>query len=360
MYNTPLLNALIAWSSSHLSLRDSSFHQVAMHNRCSALRDLRHSLEFDPSNVEVNLAITLVLCSLESIMADSNDAWYLHLVGAAGLISSYTPIEYINSEACSSHVLLPFTDLCSGKWLLRNFAYHDIMMAVALDRAPLLSSHYFLRLDDSPLADSYFGLASGILEILSQTATLNAELKTIMTCDETTVSNSSISTILTELQSLELRLTEWTCPVSPHVSLRLLAESYRSSTLIYLYRVIRRALPPSKLAENSSKATSQVTNIVVHIEQMPKRSLPECTLLFPLFLAGGEATQEEHIQSIQCRMRDMIESRGFRNVHVALSVLEKLWRLRSVRKGVDDVTGCGREVDWIDIVQQEDISLSLS
>ena len=74
---------------------------------------------------------------------------------------------------------------------------------------------------------------------------------------------------------------------------------------------------------------------------MPKRSLPECTLLFPLFLAGGEATQEEHIQSIQCRMHDMIESRGFRNVHVALAVLEKLWQLKSVRKGLDDATGYG-------------------
>lgn len=273
MHNTPLLNALIAWSSSHLSLRDSSFHRVAMHNRCSALRDLRHSLKFDPSNVEVNIAITLVLCSLESIMADSNDAWYLHLVGAAGLISSYTPIEYINSEACSSHVLLPFTDLCSGKWLLRNFAYHDIMMAVTLDRAPLLSSHYFLRLDDSPFADSYFGLASRILEILSQIAMLNAELKAILS-GETTTSHSSVSAILTQLQPLELRLTEWKCPMSPHVSLKLLAESYRSSTLIYLYRVILRALPPSKIAHNSSKAACQVANIVEHIGKMPNAACP--------------------------------------------------------------------------------------
>jgi len=121
---------------------------------------------------------------------------------------------------------------------------------------------------------------------------------------------------------------------------------------------MRRALPsPSEQTDQlSSKITLQVAKIVEHIEQMPKRSLPECTLLSPLFLAGGEATQEEHIRSIQHRMRDMIESRGFRNVHVALSVLEKLWRLRSVRKEVNSST----EVDWIDIVEQEGISLSLS
>lgn len=173
--------------------------------------------------------------------------------------------------------------------------------------------------------------------------------------DETT-SHSPVTAIFTQLQSLELHLTEWTCPISPHVSLKLLAESYRSSTLIYLYRVIRRALPPNETAGNASKCASQVTNIVEHIEQMPKRSLPEFTLLFPLFLAGGEVAQEEHIQSIQCRMRDMIESRGFQNVHVALSVLERLWRLKSVRNIMNSST----EVDWIDIVEQESTSLSLS
>ncbi|KAJ6080315.1 hypothetical protein N7467_010068 [Penicillium canescens] len=74
MHDSALLNALIAWSSSHLSLRDKAFHQVAMHNRLAALRDLRLSLQSSPANVETNLAITLVLCSMESIMAD-NDKW---------------------------------------------------------------------------------------------------------------------------------------------------------------------------------------------------------------------------------------------------------------------------------------------
>jgi hypothetical protein len=96
---------------------------------------------------------------------------------------------------------------------------------------------------------------------------------------------------------------------------------------------------------------------VDNINEMPTRSLPECTLLFPLFLAGGEASQEVHIKSIRLKMLDMIESRGFRNVEVALSVLEKLWRLNLERQ-VPHATK--RTVDWRDIVQQEGLFLSLS
>ncbi|KAI9039059.1 uncharacterized protein KD926_010044 [Aspergillus affinis] len=70
MHSPPVLNTLIAWSSAHLSLRDKSFEHVAMQNRCAALRDLRNALESNLANVETNLAMSLILFSLESIMAD--------------------------------------------------------------------------------------------------------------------------------------------------------------------------------------------------------------------------------------------------------------------------------------------------
>ena len=69
-----MLTTLMARSSSHLSLRDSSFHDVDMQKRCAALSELRGVLESEPSTVEVNLAKILVLCSLESIMADNGSS----------------------------------------------------------------------------------------------------------------------------------------------------------------------------------------------------------------------------------------------------------------------------------------------
>jgi hypothetical protein len=356
MHDSALLNALIAWSSSHLSLRDEAFHQVAMHNRLAALRDLRLSLQSSPANVESNLAITLVLCSMESIMADNDKAWYLHLMGAAGIISSRTSIEPGNGLD-SSQLLQTFEDATTGRWLLRNFAYHDILMAVALDRMPLLPSHLFVQLDEVPMADSYFGLASEILEILYLIINLNVQVKSLkdQTSNYTKALSVSISDISTTFTSLESRLKTWTCPPSNDKSLILLAESYRSSALLYLYRVVRRGLP-NQVDSLSIKVTHEVAAMVTNIDKMPTRSLPECTLLFPIFLAGGEATKEAHIKSIRHKMLDMIESRGFRNVEVALCILEKLWRLNLERK-TSQTKG---RVDWLDIGQQDGVLLSLS
>lgn len=367
MHSPPLLNTLIAWSSAHLSLRDHSFQQVAIQNRCGALSDLRGALESDPTNIEANLAMSLVLCSLESIMADNGAAWYQHLVGAAGVISANTSAAVLDGSS-TTELLKPFEDAHSGRWLLRNFAYRDIIMAVARDQAPLLSSHHFLRLDEPKLPDSHFGLASEILEIISQITALNEEIKTVLSevrAENENDPNAYHANMLEgqleqiEIRSrfltLESRLNSWICPPSTDTSLRLLAEAYRSSAFIHLYRTQRRAFQ-QQASELSLKATAQSASIVESIEKMPTRSLPECTLLFPIFLAGGEATDEAHIKIIRHRMLDMIESRGFRNVEIALSVLEKLWRLRSARRSV----GSPVRVDWLDIVQQDGIELSLS
>ncbi|KAE8139382.1 fungal-specific transcription factor domain-containing protein [Aspergillus pseudotamarii] len=160
---------------------------------------------------------------------------------------------------------------------------------------------------------------------------------------------------LRRMLSLKTRLKDRTCPPSPDPSPRQLAESYRSSALIYLYRVMRRAFPMQR-DELSSKATIQVASVVDSISQIPPRSLPECTLLFPPFLAGGEATAESHMESLRHRMLDIIESRGFKNVEVALSVLEKLWRLRITGRTTMEAVRVG----WLDIVQQNGIELPLT
>ncbi|KAJ5358448.1 transcriptional regulator family: Fungal Specific TF [Penicillium cataractarum] len=308
MHSPSLLTSLIAWSSSHLSLRDPSFEQVAIRNRCAALHDLREALDSKNTNMEITLAMSLVLCSLESIMADNGHAWYLHLVGAARIIASnFNSLEVLEeSHRISQRMIQKFEDAYAGRWLLRNFAYRDIVMSVARDRAPLLSSYHFLQLDEPRLPDSHFGLASEILEILALISTLREQVKSLLFAnaagresDVGEIDDPQPSIQLSELTdkftSLEAGLMDWECPLSPDMSLRLLAESYRSSALIHLYRVMRQAFQ-NKANELSTKITTQVAVIVTSVEQMPMRCLPECTLLFPLFLAGGKL-RKTHISS---------------------------------------------------------------
>lgn len=82
-----------------------------------------------------------------------------------------------DSNDSANAVLRSFKDKESGQWLLCNFAYHDILMAVSLDTSTLLPSDESLALAKGAVADSYFGLAAEVFSIIADTATLNLELK---------------------------------------------------------------------------------------------------------------------------------------------------------------------------------------
>lgn len=55
-------------------------------------------------------------------------------------------------------------------------------------------------------------------------------------------------------------------------------------------------------------------------------------------------------------MLDIIESRGFKNVEVAPSVLEKLWSLQIARRTTMESV----QVGWLDIVRRNGIELSFT
>ena len=71
-----------------------------------------------------------------------------------------------------------------------------------------------------------------------------------------------------------------------------------------------------------SKINDQVNKIVEDIRQMSEMYLPECTLLFPLFIAGAEASEQEQIMCVKEKMESVIKSRSLKNVEVAISLLE--------------------------------------
>jgi transcriptional activator protein UGA3 len=73
---------------------------------------------------------------------------------------------------------------------------------------------------------------------------------------------------------------------------------------------------------------NQVTEILDHVSKIPVGSTSESPLLFPLFLAGGEAARPEDMAVIRYRLQNLWERRRFRNISRAITVLEDLWRRR--------------------------------
>lgn len=363
----PLLDLLIAWSSSHLSLSNDVYHVKALEHRSTALTSFATSLSGDHDSPEISLAGCLVFCSMSAILGDTT-GWHNHLRGAAQIIK--------NAGTSSLHGdddgLAVISRTYEGRWLLRNFAYHDILMSITADREPLIPGQYWIS-EDKTAIDSYFGLASEPMALISKISSLNGDMlrRIVPRGSSFSDSNSSLSPDGRSPESsafsmpmddfsarafiIERELQQWECGESADPCLISLAESYRSAALIYLYRVIRSRVPETGVGI-ARKIVKQVSAVVRHVGDMPLRCLPECTLLFPLFMAGGETTSKVEILFIRGRLQHIATYRHFHNAASALSVLEELWLQHTSFTGL--ITG--EPLDWLDILRRRNWKLALS
>lgn len=377
MDSPTLQNAILAWSCSHLSLQDEKYKRTALQFRGVSLNSLSAALStrVGEPDLETSLAACLVLCSMEVILGDTAQ-WYQHLSGAFEVIRSTSAVDVGQDK--SPLVPTGFLASTDGRWLLRNFAYHDIMMSVTCGRRPLLPGFYWANQDES-IPDSYFGLASGLMYLISEISVLNSDMaefpnfvnvldvRAPQKVDKNLVANffdeefyipsgpaNTTSTFSIRAHQLESQLLSWQCASSKEPTLIALAEAYRAAALIHLYRTLRLHLPD--LTPTLEFKISQVVQTMIEcLETMPAGCLPECTLLFPLFMAGGEARNLDHIRIIRQRLVDVLESRHFRNVKAALEVLDEVWKVRAGFREDGPAN-----VDWSDILKRKGWKLALT
>jgi hypothetical protein len=158
---------------------------------------------------------------------------------------------------------------------------------------------------------------------------------------------------------LEFRLQQWKCPDVSDDGLVELAESYRGAAFITLYR--KQGSRCANYSEGrclslvKDKIATAVQKTISHIQRIPLLSLPECGLLFPLFMAGGDTLEASHIEIVKSRLHLLLENRKFGNIARATEVLEEFWRLRIT--GVKDSQG--RTLDWKHILREKGWHLTL-
>jgi hypothetical protein len=289
---------------------------------------------------------------MSAILGDTA-GWHNHLLGAAQIIRQASPLQSYQ------HGLEKLSRNYEGRWLLRNFAYHDVLMSVTLNCEPIISGRYWIR-QSSAEVDSYVGLACEPLALISETSSLNSETSQFAAVtthpDEGTAELPLPDSggFLSRAHDIESELQTWTCPASDDLPLVHLAEAYRGAALIHLYRIIRLRTPDAA-ADPDNRLKHQVAAVIDHIRQMPLNCLPECTSLFPLFMAGGEATSKADMQFVRERLQHIITHRHFQNAASALSVLEELWLQHTSFMEVP-----GQLLDWRDILQRRNWSLALS
>lgn len=346
-----LTYSLAAFSSTHLALRSDHYRSLSLHHRGQAMAELNTVMKHESITQEMCLAVVMVLCSMESI-SDATNNWVHHLAGAAAIL---------RAQGVEDRALRPsdsFLGTHEGRWLLRNFAYHDILASVSLDRRPLLSGDYWLSQDQGSeaVADTYFGFAAQILYQIGEVSSLNADWTDVSDSESTEEISTSLEA---RAENIESKLRDWSCPSDISTSqeaLVLLGEAYRQAALIHLYRALRRHRTRPCRLDLSVKVAQCVAAIRDIAASMPQGSLAGCTMLFPLFLAGGEAEDQADIEVIRESLLTMNQSRRFRNFDECLNVLDVVWRLKCAGTRKDDAD----KVDWIDIVKARGWKLSIS
>ncbi|KAM0546499.1 hypothetical protein ACHAPJ_010859 [Fusarium lateritium] len=348
-----LAEALIAYASGHMSSKDPTYTTVSLTARSKALSELSMTVG-RPSQTtavtETTLSACLILLTSE-VCLGSHQSWYNHLIGAKHLITcAHSQSDPADGSVVRGAQALRLTS--EGRWILRNFAYHDIIGSVTLDTQPLLDPDY-LR-DITHEFDTYLGVASQLLVFIAETTSLGHTPTSIETGFHPPKNYLSI----------EHQIDSWQCPIDTSSNLQAVAYAYRGAALIHLYRKIRQHLEAdngSALVDGLSpdgldeKIRAIVESTLENIKNVPDNDISESSLLFPLFIVGGEVARHDQMELIRKRLENSYDKRRFRNISRALEVLEELWAYRQVQ----DVLG-GVRPDWEDILRSSEEPLLLT
>lgn len=359
MESVAMFDILLAFALGHLSLTNESYKITALETRSTAIRSLALAISTPTDQVayyETNAAASLGFIIYDAAVGDCR-AWYTHLKGTYNIIQSAS--TYLGGKLRSGPEALKHS--AEGRWIIRNYAYHDIIGSITSRKAPLLRGNYLDGITD--VVDSCIGVAAGLLSIIARIAFIGQDTATKRQPFHDEVREGQ--SIQSQYLDIERELLDWHCQANVSHGLTALAYAYRSAALIVLYRLVRSRIKANhaefpdlwELKEDTmvaiqAKVQKQVTETLGHVTDIPVGSSPEGALLFPVFMAGGEAIEHDDIDSVRSRLRLMARKRQFRNLSRAQEVLEDLWDLREAEPGVD--------ADWTQILDASGKGLLLT
>lgn len=278
---------------------------------------------------ESTVASALLTSTAEVISGDTS-RWLLHLHGAGHLIN------YLGASR-----LLRSAD---GAFLLRYFAYHDIMASLSTGRCPVGSGVYWVLDADAAVesADSFMGLAHHVFKHLVDICSFVAETADV---DASVPLDRRLGYIVRgedmaqalRLQDLRLRVDSSDTRIKALIHH---AEAFRFAGIFYLYRRLLHFCEIGAIYR--LRMEDCVRQILQHVAEVPSHMFCEIGLLFPLFMAGiGINGDEAHRDYIEDRLLRIETWTKFRHVERARELLQLLWASERT-----DWEAMLRELDW--------------
>ena len=124
---------------------------------------------------------------------------------------------------------------------------------------------------------------------------------------------------------------------------------YRSAAFIYLDSVLTKSLRQQIVTDIiPAGASTNIEAISTLSDRIPQGAFAECSLLFPLFVAGSRADNAGQASLVRNRLAAINNWRRFTNVDACIDVLDEIW----------EVNGSGA-VAWQDVSKHRGWNLAL-
>ncbi|KAJ5134627.1 hypothetical protein N7448_000353 [Penicillium atrosanguineum] len=314
-----LYHATLAIAANTLGLSNSKYRLPALehHNRAlSHLRSLLTQDTWDEKELDEMLGLVLMLCWFD-ISDNSRPSWVTHLNGFQDLIRTR---QERPSRSAHSKELASFFN--------RYFAFHLVLARTAFRVNPLPQDSPMIPdsiLESPDTIDPYMGFSPSLLLLINRVA----ELAWIQRDEQKIISATAVYNLKKSLEEVEQRI-----PVEhldPNTECAAIAEANRLGALLLLHEICSPKSVcsgslhlPMLNVEEKNGYIEQILNLILikKANMMRTAVLP----LWPLFLAGCCARNEEERIVVMQLFGEFEAIRRFGNIAPAMEVIEMVWR----------------------------------
>ncbi|KAJ5751639.1 hypothetical protein N7520_008556 [Penicillium odoratum] len=210
------------------------------------------------------------------------------------------------------------------QFIVEFFQYHDISNALtSLDRRPALLQGDKRMPDFVPGASAgmFLGVFDGLFNYISQVTQLRDRIRQRFNEGyEPAVDYQTLS----EAVQVDTAIRNWKTSHEEDSSNWCLAQLYRQSTWVYLFRTIRPSRPSDKIAQ-------VVDDGLAYLDRLPQDAGAYSIVLMPLFLLGCSAFLTEQRERIKKGFESLKAYSNLRNIEPAFKVVSRVWEIMDTK-----------------------------
>ncbi|KAJ5281317.1 hypothetical protein N7478_006689 [Penicillium angulare] len=318
-----LYHATLAIAANTLCLSDSRYRLPALEHHHRALIHLKELLGHETwgeKELDEMLGLVLMLCWFD-ISDNSRPSWVTHLSGFQDLIRTRQerPGRSLHSQELSG-------------FFNRYFAFHLVLARTAfrvdIPNYTLPTSPDFM-IESPDTIDPYMGFSQSLLLLINQVT----ELAWSKEDDQMNVFPSTVLILKKDLEDIQQKLPSE--QIHPTTECASIAEANRLGALLLLHETCSpKAASTNKPSlsafdpEEKNQFVERILNLIMEKKANMMRTavLP----LWPLFLAGCCAREDEERVIVLQLFEELNEIRRFGNIAPAKKVVEMVWRRRDL------------------------------